>query len=230
MDAEQKSYLRLARENAGYSSAADFASAHKITESTYRSHENGVRGLPIAAAKRYAPLLGVSWQYLIDGEGELPQPSAAQHERVSEKVTLPSINIQHMNRDVPILGAAACGEDGLFELNGQVHDHARRPPRLEGVKDAYAVYVCGDSMSPWREPGQLVYVHPHQPVKVGDYVVVQLAESANAPVHAYVKKLVRRTAEKLWLQQFNPREEISLPAKKVKSIHRIIDWSELMGI
>jgi phage repressor protein C with HTH and peptisase S24 domain len=57
-----------------------------------------------------------------------------------------------MLQDVPILGGGACGEDGLFELNGQILGFARRPPMLVGVKDVYALYVYGDSMVPWREP------------------------------------------------------------------------------
>lgn len=219
--------LRQARKRAGFETAAAFAAKFDLTESTYRSAENGSRGLRLPAAKRYAPLLGVTWQWLMEGgpvqnvDRAAPAPGLTEHE----------INIPNMPRDVPILGGGLCGEDGLFELNGQTLDHARRPPRLAGVKDAYALFVHGDSMSPWREPGQLVYVHPHQPVNVSDYVVVQLhSEGPGHAPAAYIKKLVRRSASTLRLTQFNPREDLSIATARVKAIHRVIDWSELMGL
>lgn len=173
-----------------------------------------------------AELLNVRVEWLKDGT--LPRFSA---EFGHDPVALPEINIQQWSRDVPILGGAFCGEDGLFEMNGQTLDYARRPPRLIGAKGIYALYVQGDSMSPWREPGGLVYVHPHQPVKIGDYVVVQMApEGPDTLPAAYIKRLVRRTADKLVLLQFNPREEKTLAAKKVKTVHRILDWDEMMGV
>ncbi len=159
---------------------------------------------------------------------DTPVPNAAFPK---EPLTKPDIILGEMSRDVPILGAGSCGEDGMFELNGQVHDHAKRPPRLVGVKDAYALWVMGTSMEKWRRNGELVYVHPHQPVNVGDYVVVQLKpENAGGNIPVYIKELVRRTTRDLRLRQYNPAEEISIPTAKVASIHRIVDWSELMGI
>lgn len=172
-----------------------------------------------------AEILGVNPQWLIDGTA----PRFAEQQ--IQEITMPEINVQQWARDVPILGGASCGDGGMFEMNGQTLDFARRPPRLAGAKGIYALYVQGDSMSPWREPGGLVYVHPHQPVKIGDYVVVQMVpEGPDLLPAAYIKKLVRRTADRLVLLQFNPREEKTLAAKKVKAIHRIMDWDEMMGI
>ena len=180
---------------------------------------------PFRKARELLPLcreLGVAYAEIFGDNIETIAVSA---------LTTPEINIQSMPRDVPILGGASCGENGLFELNGQTLDHVRRPPRLIGVKDIYALYVHGESMAPWREPGGLVYVHPHQPVKIGDYVVVQLvAEGHDSTPAAYIKRLVRRTADQLILMQYNPRIELKLPAKKIKAVHRIMDWDELMGI
>jgi phage repressor protein C with HTH and peptisase S24 domain len=136
-----------------------------------------------------------------------------------------------MPRDLPILGGGACGEDGLFEFNGQELDRARRPPRLAGVKDAYALFVQGHSMAPWREHGDLVYVHPHLPVKIGDYVVVQLKQERDGGhFPAYIKRLVRRSERECRLLQYDPRKEITIPTSKIALIHRILDWSELMGL
>lgn len=187
---------------------------------------------------RIAQLTGANITWLETGEGEMtgaegrevPKGGAALSSQDAAALTFPELRFSSMPRDVPILGGASCGEDGLFEFNGQIHDHARRPDRLVGVKDVYALYVHGQSMSPWREPGELVYVHPHQPIKIGDYVVVQMkAESEGAPLAAYVKKLLRQSPTSITLCQFNPEKEIKIDRKKIASIHRVMNWSEVLG-
>lgn len=160
----------------------------------------------------------------------LSRGTLPRHDEVGLKLTVPEINIPQWISDVPILGAGSCGNDGMFELNGQTIGHAKRPPHLQGAKGVYAIYVYGDSMAPWRENGGMVYVHPNQPVKINDYVVVQIApEAPGATPAAYIKRLVRRTADHIVLLQYNPREELKLPTRKVQSIHRIMDWDELLG-
>lgn len=146
-------------------------------------------------------------------------------------VSAPLIKPTDWPRDLPAYGVAIAGTEGGIEFNGQVTDYLRRPPRLQAVKDAYAVYVHGDSMSPWRKNGDAVYVHPGLPCRVGDYVVVQLRpEHPGEAPRAYIKELVRRTEKELRLRQFNPPKEIAIPTAKVHSIHRILDWTELLGI
>lgn len=143
----------------------------------------------------------------------------------------PDINVREMPRNVPVLGIASCGEDGLFEMQGEVIDYARRPPRLMSVPGAYCLYVYGSSMAPWREQGQKVYVTPAQPAMINDYVVVQLKPARpGEPPEAYIKRLIRRNDSEVRLQQFNPPKEITIKMAKVAAIHRIVDWDELMGI
>jgi phage repressor protein C with HTH and peptisase S24 domain len=174
-----------------------------------------------------ARALAVRPEWLESGAGEMDLPN--QPPLVEAPTT--DLNISQMPRDLPVLGSASCGEDGLFEFNGETLDRVRRPPRLIGVQKAYALYTFNDCMSPWRENGDLVYVHPQMPVKINDYVVVQLKqENDGGPIPAYVKRLVRRTEENLKLLQYNPRKEILIPMRKVATIHRIMDWSELMGL
>ena len=167
--------------------------------------------------------LGMSYAAIFgDGQPDTASPSPAP---------TTELNIQAMPKDLPVMGNASCGDDGLFELNGQILDHVRRPPRLMGVKDAYALWISGESMAPWREHGGLVVVHPHQPVRVNDYVVVQLkSDGTDGNRPAYIKRLLRRTGSSLVLLQHNPRKEITLALSKVSAVHRILDWDEAMGI
>lgn len=143
-----------------------------------------------------------------------------------------SVRIDLMPRDFPVFGTGNCGEDGAFELNaGEAIDFVRRPPRLVGIKDAYALYVQGSSMRPWREEGQLVYVHPGQPPQIGDYVVVQCKPSKSGETpRAFIKRLERRTGTELVVSQYAPAGRMTFKLSQVLSVHRIVDWTELLGI
>lgn len=229
--------LKRLRERAKMS-VREMAEALRKPPSTYASYEDKFKKpyLPLDLAHALVPILvpkGIAEAEILTlaglkGAHFLSESSTKGRE---EPLTAPDINIQHFPRDVPILGSGACGEDGLFELNGQIHGFAKRPPRLLGVKDAYAVYIQGESMVPWRKPGQMVYVDPYQPPQIGDFVVVQLKPAGEGqPVPAYIKQLLRRTAKELRLHQFRPEEDLNIPTLKVHAVHRVIDWDELLGL
>lgn len=237
--------LRKAREDAGFKSASEAARRHGWTISTYLAHENGQNGFSIGQAVEYATKFNVDPAWLLTGADKTVDrveitttPATETRDKIAtvtprelQPGATSDINIGLMPRDVPVFGSARCGEDGLFELNGTALDYVRRPPRLAGIPDAYALYVDGESMAPWREHGDIVYVHPHQPARINDYVVVQLKTSKPGDMpEAYIKRLVRQTATELRLLQFNPRKEITIKASRIGSIHKIVDWSELMGI
>lgn len=136
-----------------------------------------------------------------------------------------------MPKDVPVLGIAVGGSDADFVFNGSVIDYARRPPGIAHTKDVYALYISGSSMSPRFEEGELVYVAPSRTPSVGDYVVVQtVAEREGDDNRALIKRLTRRTADALLLEQFNPPETIRIPSHDVASVHRVIPWHEVLGI
>lgn len=150
---------------------------------------------------------------------------------VTREETVTELTIRDWPRDLPVLGSAACGDDGLFEMGGGTLDYVRRPPRLSHIKDAYGIYISGDSMEPWKKAGQLVYVHPRLPVRIGDHVVIQLkpTKPGDAP-EAYIKLLVRRTENELRLLQYNPRKEITFKMARVQSIHRVMELEDLIGV
>lgn len=121
-------------------------------------------------------------------------------------------------RDRPIRGHAR-GMDGdeAYRFDSDELGLTYRPVELLGVRDAYAVYVAGTSMSPRFEPGEMVYIDPNRPVKGGDDVVVQLADG-----QGYIKRLVRRTAKTLHCRQFNPARDCDYAADQVKAVHLIV--------
>ncbi len=138
--------------------------------------------------------------------------------------------VAHLPRNVKVLGTAAGGNGGEFELTGTEIDFVRRPVGISAARDVYAVYVINDSMSPRYEAGDLIYVHPGRPPRVGDYVVIQLRDRGHGARRALIKRLARRTARLLVLEQFNPSRTKEIPMSQVEAIHRILTPNELFGV
>jgi phage repressor protein C with HTH and peptisase S24 domain len=130
-------------------------------------------------------------------------------------------------RDLPVVGTAVAGADGMFLMNGQIHDYIERPPSLQGVAGAYAVYVADRSMEPRYFAGETLHVHPGRPIPQGDnsFVVVQLKPEVEGEApKALVKQFIRRTATRLMLRQYNPPADLEFDTDAVASVHLII-WA-----
>lgn len=136
-------------------------------------------------------------------------------------------SLMHGPRDLPVVGTAVAGQDGMFLMNGQIHDYVERPPSLQGVAGAYAVYVSDRSMEPRYFAGETLHVHPGRPIPRGDdvFVVVQLRPDVEGePPKALVKQFVRRSASRLVLRQYNPPADLEFDNADVASVHLII-WA-----
>ncbi len=181
--------LRQARKEAGFRWASRFAVAADIPDSTYRSYENGHRQLPLDVARRIAPRLGVSWQYLMTGEETPADTPPESHARPAvnadnhPKVEGNAIPAPHLDtilpegsptRAVPIMGTAAGSLAGAFDMDstGDPIGWTEPLPPFAGDRGLYAMYVRGDSMAPRYREGELVYVSPHRAPRQGDDVVV----------------------------------------------------------
>lgn len=120
-------------------------------------------------------------------------------------------------RDLPVVGHVRGGQEGYFFDNGLIQSYAERPWFLLGQSGAYAVYVNDGSMEPVMRHGQLVYVSPAVPPRPGDDVVVQLTDG-----QGLLKRLQRRTARYLILEQFNPEKRIEIPVGTVRAVHLVV--------
>jgi phage repressor protein C with HTH and peptisase S24 domain len=120
-------------------------------------------------------------------------------------------------RDLPVVGHARGGQEGYFFDNGIVESYVERPWFLLGQSSAYAVYVNDGSMEPVMRHGQLVYVSPTVPPTPGDDVVVQLSDG-----QGLIKRLFRRTARHLVLEQYNPAKRLEIPMGQVRSAHLVV--------
>jgi phage repressor protein C with HTH and peptisase S24 domain len=136
-----------------------------------------------------------------------------------------------MPKDLPVMGTAAGATlANGFEITSQIVEYVRRPPALEGVPDAYAIYVVAESMSPLHRPGDLCIVHRYRPYKRGDSVIVQIKVSAGAKVESYIKTFKRQTADELVVEQINPKAEIAYKKSTVISVHKVMTLAELFGV
>jgi len=139
----------------------------------------------------------------------------------------------NMLHDMPIFGVTRGGSpgEGDFRLNGEVVGRTVRPPGLREMKDAFCLYVQGESMVPWRNEGERVFINPARPPRIGDHVVVEIKpehEGESGP--AWLKKLVARSPDgSLVLAQYNPaNNKIKIPGVKVKRVFRVMEWEELL--
>jgi len=222
--------VRQARESKGWSQTrlADEVRrvGGKLSQQNVGNIEGGTVDRP-KALPEIARALGVTEEWLRTGLEPLPQSNA----RFAEgQAPAPPLRTD-MAKDVPVYGTSMGGDGtGDFEMNGQIVDYVRRPPRIAGREDVFALYVQGASMSPWREPGELAYIERNRPPRSGDYVVVEFQADAYNVRPALIKKLVALTPTKIKLQQYNPPKIIEIDRKKRHQLYRVIDWTELMGV
>ena len=210
--------LRFLRERSAYRSAAKFARHIGVPEVTYRAHESGLRGFGEPQARRYAEEMGANWVWLLTGEGamvagdadrvpELPGEGPSGFE-IRSSSTRPALL---PGRDLPVYASAEGGPSGMTVVpdDSIAIDWVPRPEPLAAVRDAFAVYVIGDSMEPRYEQGDMIFAHPSRPWQRDDDVLL-LAQGGNGERAALIKRLVRWTPEMWTVRQYNPPRELDL--------------------
>jgi len=118
---------------------------------------------------------------------------------------------------IPIRGAARGGGDQEMFLQDGSIGHTPRPASLSGVREAYAIYMVGDSMEPRYEPGWLLHVNPFKPPTRGRDVLVE--KEGNV---ALIKTFVGWEGDTLVLRQLNPPDTLRIPRDQVHKIHLVV--------
>lgn len=125
--------------------------------------------------------------------------------------------------DVPVWASAAAGLEGAMVLTAEPIDYIRRSELIRDVKEPFAFYVIGDSMSDVIEQGDQVVINPSRPPQPGkDHVFIQTDELSGSMV-AMVKRLLRSTATHWRVHQYNPPKDFDLPKSKWPKALRIIE-------
>lgn len=188
------------------------------------------RGTTLAAL---AAALDVSSEWLL-GLDDSPAPKAggnADKANGGEK-QLPVLQPRTtMPTDVPVRGTVAGSfAKGAFQLTEDPVDWVRRPPALTGARDIYAVFIEGTSMIPEHRPGDLRFVNPHRPPRVGDSVIVQSRTHENAHIEATIGHLHRVTATHLEIGKLNPVSEVKISRDMVIAVHKVLTMNDLFGV
>jgi SOS-response transcriptional repressor LexA len=122
--------------------------------------------------------------------------------------------------DLPVY-ASAEGGGGIIIITSEPIDFIRRPEPLLSVRDGYACYIIGDSMSPAYEQGDLLLVHPGRPARPGDDCAF-MRDQDDGTQQALIKRLLRSTTEKWRVRQFNPAKDFDLDRSQWRKIQLIV--------
>lgn len=132
--------------------------------------------------------------------------------------------------DVPVLGTALGGDgDGDFLLNGHALHYVKRPAKLAGRDDIFALYTSGSSMEPRFFGGELVFCERRRAPSVGDDVVIEMHPNEDGVVPAYLKRLEGITPTVVRLHQFNPARTFEVERRRVRQIVRVMTLADMVG-
>lgn len=130
--------LKLARKEAGFSSATDAASALAINYQTYAAHENGNRGIGKETLKLYAKRFHVTLDWLLTGKRE------------------PTYS-------VPLMGYIGAGAEIMPDFEQVPPDGLEEIDIPFSMPDEMIAFrVRGDSMLPVYREGYIIIVYRNQ--------------------------------------------------------------------
>jgi phage repressor protein C with HTH and peptisase S24 domain len=183
----------------------DVARRLKITESAVSQWFAKDTGPKSVRLSELAAFLGTTIDTLITEQepgaaplgGALPPPMVLRGDRP----------------DLAVYASAAGGPEGAWVLSGDAIAWIHRDQRLQGVRDAFACYVVGESMFPAYEHGNLLLVNPAVPPGAGDDCLL-IQEASDGARYALIKRLVRFNSTSWTVKQWNPDKTFSLPRKE----------------
>lgn len=141
----------------------------------------------------------------------------------SADAVIPKRQLIGEERDFPVYSAVQGGPGEILRSPDPVDWHPR-PQQVAHVKDAYGLYVVGDSMVPEWKPGEVVIVNPHLPLIGGESYIFYAEKDGEA--RATIKELRRANAELWFVSQHNPpkgaEKDFTLPRREWRWAHRVV--------
>lgn len=144
-------------------------------------------------------------------------------------------SLERVRQDMPVFGTAL-GAERVIEgeaieqtmLNqAEIIQYRKRPPISNGIERVYGLYVQGSSMVPAHRDGAFLFVQRDAPLRVDDDVVVYLRpqdeeDNGEAARMVLVKRLKRRTASYIELEQFQPHMVFRIGTKEILRIDKVL--------
>ena len=188
--------LKQIRRERGYDTATAAASAFGWNVNTYRSHENGHRGLPEKTARKYARAYQVPASWLLFGDER-----EAVNSRGNDNVRPVS------TRRVPLISWVSAGlmkdVSDPYEVGSGVDEVTLDDARDVGPR-AFALRVQGDSMlarplggDDSFADGDVIVVDPDAPIEPGRFVVAKTANQQEAVFKKYRPRGVDKNGQEI---------------------------------
>lgn len=174
---------------------------------------------------------GATLRKISEGLG-VPVAVLLGDEKMESAARLPSVAAYpaEPGKDVPVIGTVGETIGGAFQLSANPVDHVRRPCALINARNVYALFVEGSLMEPQFYPGDLIFVHPDRPPRLGDAVVVRCRRSRESPIEASIGILLARDGEVVALRRHSPPAKIEIDRATVVAVHKILSLNEIYGV
>ena len=199
-------------------SQADLARHLGLAPSAVSRMLKGERQMKLLEAVQTAAFLGVSQEEVLRHAGdESATPPSTEPGRRGRPPRAASAFPAIRQDALPIRSAARGGNDQEMFLGDGPIGYTPRPSNLSGVRDAYAIYMIGDSMEPRYIQGWLLHVNPFKPPTRGRDVVVYKKNQA-----VLIKQFVGWNDDVLVLHQLNPDETLRIPRDEVAECHLVV--------
>jgi phage repressor protein C with HTH and peptisase S24 domain len=197
-------------------SQADLSRHLGLAPSAVSRMLKGERQMKLLEAVQVANFLGVTQDEVLRRAGEEGPPPSPEPARRGRPPRVAPAFLQRQD-SMPIRSAArGGGEQQMFLEDGPI-GYTPRPANLAGVRDAYAIYMVGDSMEPRYMAGWLLHVNPFKPPTRGRDVVVYKTDQA-----VLIKTFVGWNDDALVLHQLNPDETFRLLRAEVAECHLVV--------
>jgi phage repressor protein C with HTH and peptisase S24 domain len=195
---------------------ADLARHLGLAPSAVSRMLRGERQMKLLEAVQIAQFLGVTQEEVLRraGDAAAPPPEPARRGRPPRSAM--SFAPVQRQEPMPIRSAARGGGEQQMFQDGPI-GYTPRPANLAGVRDAYAIYMVGDSMEPRYMQGWLLHVNPFKPPIRGRDVVVYKTDQA-----VLIKQFVGWNDDALLLRQLNPEEPLRIPRREVAECHLVV--------
>jgi phage repressor protein C with HTH and peptisase S24 domain len=196
---------------------ADLARHLRLAPSAVSRMLSGERQMKLLEAVQIAVFLGVNEEEVLRHAGA-PAASRAQPMRRGRPPSdLAGRRTEYGGDLMPIRSAARGGVDQEMFLEDGPIGYTPRPANLSNVREAYALYMVGDSMEPRYEAGWLLHVNPFKPPVRGRDVVVYKTNQA-----VLIKQFVGWEGDALALRQLNPPQPLRIPRAEVRECHLVV--------
>lgn len=189
----------------------------------------GERALNETAFREFATALGSTPNALLaEWRASQPQPARQGAQGMAEP-------LGGMREDapryiaaprLPVYGLAAASPLGQLAFTPEPIEWVDAPARLASVRGAYALIVTGTSMQPRYDPGDMVFLHPHQPPRANDDIAIQ--EALDGGVAVSLKRFVKWEDGHLVAEQFNPPAIVRYSRTALMAVHRVLSRNELV--